>query len=164
MNNDKLILLSSAVDLCMRNAKGYQPEMFGSDQECYTAKVVAMELAGEIRNLPATDTEALQEEIEALKRRLANEKSLTQHTYECAETFRNKAERLEKELADVKRERDALKHDFLSLACDGFSTCCLCNHFAPSEIICKHSMEIGAEDIGDCFAWRGPCEENGGAE
>lgn len=57
MNNDKLIRLSSAVDLCRKKAKGYQPEMFGSDQECYTAKVVATELAGEIRNLPPVDAE-----------------------------------------------------------------------------------------------------------
>ncbi len=146
MNNDKLIRLSSAVDLCMRKAKGYQPEMFGSDQECYTAKVVAMELAGEIRNLPATGTEALQAEIEALKQQLANEKSLTQHTYECAETFRNKAERLEKELEAVKRERDAAINEAPRY-------CQTCNR--KRCIGCKYASR---------WEWRGPCKENGGKE
>ena len=159
MNNDKLIRLSSAVDLCMRKAKGYQPEMFGSDQECYTAKVVAMELAGEIRNLPATDTEALKTEIEALKRQLANEKVLTQHTYECAETFRNKAERLEAELAAVKRERDALLRDMKAISNVTVDACMACKHSPGNGRNCPR-----CGDSINCFAWRGLCEENGGAE
>ena len=65
MNDDKLIRLSAAVDLCRKKAKGYQPEMFGSDQECYTAKAVATELAGEIRNLPPVDAETHIKKLEA---------------------------------------------------------------------------------------------------
>lgn len=64
-------------------------------------------------------------------------------------------EHLAAELEAVKRERDALKHDFLSLACEGFSSCYFCAHFKPDEAPCKHTLEIGAEDIGDCFEWRG---------
>lgn len=77
--------------------------------------------------------------------------------------MQRRIDNLMEQLELVKRERDALKHDFLSLACEGFSSCYFCKHYAPSMTVCKHTEEIGAEDIGDCFDWRG-VQENGGAE
>lgn len=80
------------------------------------------------------------------------------------ELLRCEVATLKDDLETVKRERDALKHDFLSLVCTWQSSCSLCKHFKPDEAPCKHTVEIGAEDIGDCFEWRGLCYENGGAE
>ena len=82
--------------------------------------------------------------------------------YEKA-AMQRRIDNLMEQLELVKRERDALKHDFLSLACEGFSSCYFCKHFKPDEAPCRHTLEIGAEDIGDCFEWRG-VQENGGAE
>lgn len=64
----------------------------------------------------------------------------------------------------VERERDALKRDLLSITVDGYCSCSVCKYFSPSMTVCKHTEEIGAEDIGECFEWRGLCKENGGAE
>lgn len=78
--------------------------------------------------------------------------------------MQRRIDNLTDQLELVKRERDAVKRDFLSLACEGFSSCYFCAHFKPDEAPCKHTLEIGAEDIGDCFEWRGLCKENGGVE
>lgn len=78
--------------------------------------------------------------------------------------MQRRIDNLMEQLELVKRERDSLWHDFISLACDGLSTCSLCKHFLADMTICEHTEEIGAEDIGDCFEWRSLCKENGGVE
>ena len=72
--------------------------------------------------------------------------------------------RLKAVLETVKRERDALRYDLLHLACDYIPACSICKHYTIDMKMCPHAEEIGAQDIDDCFEWRGLCAENGGIE
>lgn len=141
MNNDKLIRLSSAVDLCMNKAKFYQPEMFGSDQECFTAKLVATELAGEIRNLPPVEAETHIKKLEEkYKRAMENAKILSDA------------------VTHLEREMDALLHDL-----SHGDRCQACVHTGtkPGEEPCATCWKVPAGEK-DRFVWRGLCKENGG--
>lgn len=64
--------------------------------------------------------------------------------------------RLKAELEAVKRERDALLHDFKGYVKKQKKVCLLCGN--RNKPICN--MCEGC----DVFEWRGLCKENGGAE
>ena len=63
----------------------------------------------------------------------------------------NLCERLEK----VERERDALRYDMQLLTLTNM--CEICKFNKPDDEVCEREMV-------HCFAWRGLCYENGGAE
>lgn len=67
------------------------------------------------------------------------------------------------ELEQVKRERDAAVWD------SGLDTglCAVCAHYKPNteDSDCELMHYAGNEIEGECcWAWRGPCKENGGKE
>ena len=99
----------------------------------------------------------LKVELETVMRALEEEKANHQHTLECAQQF-------EKDWLKMKREMDVVMYDLLHLACDCIPACSICKHYTIDMKMCQHVKEIGAQDIDDCFEWRGPCEENGGVE
>ena len=63
------------------------------------------------------------------------------------------------QLEMVKRQRDALMYDMQLLTITN-DFCCICKHCDLDEDVCSHASSWDDK----CFAWRGPCKENGGAE
>ena len=57
MTMDDLISREAAVEILREKAKGYFVSMFATSSDCYAARVVAMECAVEIKDMPAVDAE-----------------------------------------------------------------------------------------------------------
>lgn len=54
---DDLISREAAVEMLREKAKGYFVSMFATSSDCYVARVVAMECAVDIKDMPAVDAE-----------------------------------------------------------------------------------------------------------
>lgn len=92
---------------------------------------------------------------------LEKEKANHQHTEECAAEFESEWKRTEKELEQVKRERDAAIMDIGLMVENDAETCDVCAHYRPNTEDCDcEIMTYVDDDIkGDCcFSWRGPCD------